>query len=113
LHAMSTAPKNVNLVADNAMKVDENTQVTLDLKTIAIIISFVVTVVGMWFALQGEIELAKQLPEPEVSRTEYDLKDKLVRETIMNTQTKVEENGKKLDLIEQRLYELSTEAKRK
>jgi hypothetical protein len=94
------------------MKVDENTQVTLDLKTIAIIISFVVTVVGMWFALQGEIELAKQLPEPEVSRTEYDLKDKLVRETIMNTQTKVEENGKKLDLIEQRLYELSTEAKR-
>ena len=95
------------------MKVDENTQVTLDLKTIAIIISFVVTVVGMWFALQGEIELAKQLPEPEVSRTEYDLKDKLVRETIMNTQTKVEEIGKKLDLIEQRLYELSTEAKRK
>jgi hypothetical protein len=94
------------------MKVDENTQVTLDLKTIAIIISFVVTVVGMWFALQGEIELAKQLPEPEVSRTEYDLKDKLVRETIMNTQTKVEENGKKLDLIEQRLYELSTESKR-
>ena len=95
------------------MKVDENTQVTLDLKTIAIIISFVVTVAGMWFALQGEIELAKQLPEPEVSRTEYDLKDKLVRETIMNTQTKVEENGKKLDLIEQRLYELSTESKRK
>jgi hypothetical protein len=94
------------------MKVDENTQVTLDLKTIAIIISFVVTVVGMWFALQGEIELAKKLPEPEVSRTEYDLKDKLVRETIMNTQTKVEENGKKLDLIEQRLYELSTEVKR-
>jgi len=94
------------------MKVNENTQVTLDLKTIAIIISFVVTVVGMWFALQGEIELAKQLPEPEVSRTEYDLKDKLVRETIMNTQTKVEENGKKLDLIEQRLYELSTEVKR-
>jgi len=35
------------------MKVDENTQVTLDLKTIAIVISFVVTVVGMWFALQS------------------------------------------------------------
>lgn len=95
------------------MKISEDTQVTLDLKTIAIIISFVVTVVGMWFALQGEIELAKKLPEPEVSRTEYDLKDKLVRETIMNTQTKVEENGKKLDIIEQRLYELSTEAKRR
>lgn len=95
------------------MKINEGTQVTLDLKTIAIIISFVGTVVGMWFALQGEIEEAKRLPEPSISRTEYDLKDKLVRETIMNTQQKVEENGAKLDLIEDRLYELSTEAKRR
>jgi len=95
------------------MKIDEGTQVTLDLKTIVIIISFVGTVVGMWFALQGEIEEAKRLPEPSISRTEYDLKDKLVRETIMNTQQKVEENGAKLDLIEDRLYELSTEAKRR
>jgi hypothetical protein len=95
------------------MKIDEGTQVTLDLKTIAIIISFVGTVVGMWFALQGEIEEAKRLPEPSISRTEYDLKDKLVRETIMNTQEKVEENGAKLDIIEDRLYELSTEAKRR
>jgi hypothetical protein len=95
------------------MKINEGTQVTLDLKTIAIIISFVGTVVGMWFALQGEIEEAKRLPEPSISRTEYDLKDKLVRETIMNTQQKVEENGAKLDLIEDRLYELSTVAKRR
>ena len=95
------------------MKINEGTQVTLDLKTISIIISFVGTVVGMWFALQGEIEEAKRLPEPSISRTEYDLKDKLVRETIMNTQQKVEENGAKLDLIEDRLYELSTVAKRR
>ena len=95
------------------MKINEGTQVTLDLKTIVIIISFVGTVVGMWFALQGEIEEAKRLPEPSISRTEYDLKDKLVRETIMNTQQKVEENGAKLDLIEDRLYELSTVAKRR
>ena len=48
-----------------------------------------------------------------VSRTEYELKDKLIRETIMNTQQKVDENGKKLDLIEERLYELSQTAKKK
>ena len=95
------------------MKVDESTEVTLDLKTIAIIVSFVGTVVGMWFALQGDIEEAKRLPEPAVTRTEYDLKDKLVRETIMNTQEKVEENGEKLDLIEERLYEISTTGKRR
>jgi len=91
------------------MNVSEKTQLTLDLKTIAIIISFVVSLCGMWFALQAEIELAKKLPKPEVSRTEYDLKDQLIRETIINTQEQVEENGKKLDLIEQRLYELSTQ----
>ena len=95
------------------MKVSESTEVTLDMKTLAVVISFVVTVVGMWFALQGEIDEAKRLPEPVVTRTEYDLKDKLIRETIMNTQEKVEENGAKLDLIEERLYEISTSDKRK
>ena len=94
------------------MKLDESTEVTLDLKTIAIVVSFVATVVGMWFALQGDIEEAKRLPEPVVTRTEYDLKDKLIRETIMNTQEKVEENGEKLDLIEQRLYEIGTGKKK-
>ena len=95
------------------MKLGEGTEVTLDLKTVAIILTFVVTVVGMWFALQADIQEAKELPLPEVSRTEYDLKDKLVRETIMNTQKQAEENGKKLDLIEERLYELSVDAKRR
>ena len=64
------------------------------------------TLVGMWFALQSDIELAKELPEPEVSRTEYDLKDQLIRETIMSTQTKVEENSEKLDKIDEKLYEI-------
>ena len=89
------------------MKIDEKTEFTLDIKTIMIIISFIVTASGMWFALQADIDLAKKLPKPEVSRTEYDLKDQLIRETIINTQEQVEANGKKLDLIEQRLYELS------
>jgi len=89
------------------MKLDDKTEFTLDIKTIVVIISFVVSLCGMWFALQADIELAKKLPKPEVSRTEYDLKDQLIRETIMNTQEQVEENGEKLDLIEQRLYKLS------
>tara|TARA_R100000234_G_scaffold63997_1_gene38888 strand:- start:1451 stop:1741 length:291 start_codon:yes stop_codon:yes gene_type:complete len=66
----------------------------------------VVTVTGMWYSLQAEIELAKELPEPPVSRTEYDLKDQLIRETIINTQEKVEENGKKLEDIDNKLYEI-------
>jgi plasmid maintenance system antidote protein VapI len=87
-------------------KISENTELTLDLKTLAIIVSFVATVVGMWFALQKDIDLAKELPKPEVSRTEYDLKDQLIRETIMNTQEKVEQNSEKLDKIDEKLYQI-------
>ena len=87
-------------------KISENTELTLDLKTLAIIVFFVVTVVGMWFALQKDIDLAKELPKPEVSRTEYDLKDQLIRETIMNTQEKVEQNSDKLDKIDEKLYQI-------
>jgi hypothetical protein len=89
-----------------ANKISENTELTLDLKTLVIVITFVVTVVGMWFAIQADIQLAKELPEPEVSRTEYDLKDQLIRETIMNTQEKVEENSGKLDKIDEKLYQI-------
>jgi hypothetical protein len=87
-------------------KISENTELTLDLKTLLIIVGFVVTVVGMWFALQKDIDLAKELPKPEVGRTEYDLKDQLIRETIMNTQDKVEENSDKLDKIDEKLYQI-------
>ena len=87
-------------------KISENTELTLDLKTLAIVVFFVVTDVGMWFALQKDIDLAKELPKPEVSRTEYDLKDQLIRETIMNTQDKVEQNSDKLDKIDEKFYQI-------
>nr|AKH47414.1 hypothetical protein [uncultured marine virus] len=87
-------------------KISENTEVTLDVKTLIIIISFVVSFVGMYFALQKDIDLAKQLPKPQVTRTEYDLKDQLIRETIMNTQKRVEENSNKLDNIDEKLYQI-------
>jgi|TARA_E500000318_G_C3501805_1_gene188666 hypothetical protein len=66
----------------------------------------VVTITGMWYSLQGEIEEAKKLPEPEVSRTEYDLKDQLIRETIISTEEKVDANSEKLDKIDEKLYEI-------
>jgi hypothetical protein len=87
-------------------KISENTEVTLDVKTLVIIISFVVSVAGIYFALQKDIQIAKELPKPQVTRTEYDLKDQLIRETIINTQEKVQENSKKLDKIDEKLYEI-------
>ena len=87
-------------------KISENTEVTLDVKTLVIIISFVVSVAGIYFALQKDIQIAKELPKPPVTRTEYDLKDQLIIETIINTQDKVQENSKKLDKIDEKLYEI-------
>ena len=89
-----------------ATELGEGTKVTLDLKTIGMVIAGAVSLAAMYFTLQKEIEIAKELPEPTISRTEYDLKDRLVRETIMNTQEKVEENSDKLDKIDEKLYEI-------
>lgn len=87
-------------------KISESTELTLDLKTIILVIGGIVSLVTMYFALQKDIELAKELPKPEVSRTEYDLKDQLIRETIINTQQKVQENSDKLDRIDAKLYDI-------
>ena len=43
----------------------------------------------------------------KIERVEYDLKDELVRQTIMDTQEDVEVILKKLEKLEGRLYELS------
>ena len=92
-----------------ATQIGEDTKITLDLKTIGIVVAGAVSLAAMYFTLKKDIELAKELPEPTNSRTEYDLKDQLVRETIMNTQEKVEENSNKLDKIDEKLYEIIEE----
>ena len=62
--------------------------------------------VGMWFALQADIAEAKELPAPVIDRIEYDLKDELIRQTILDTQEDVEAMRDQLDKIDERLYEL-------
>lgn len=89
-----------------AKQVSEETKITLDLKTIGIILFFVATVVGMWFTLQGDIQEARELPLPEIDRIEYDLKDELIRQTIMDTQDDVDAIRDQLDKIDERLYEI-------
>ena len=89
-----------------ATQIGENTKVTLDLKTIGMIIGFVLTLAGMWSTLQADIALAMEQPEPVISRTEYDLKDELVRQTIMDTQEDVDQILEDLKKIDERLYEI-------
>ncbi len=89
------------------MKVlSKDSKFSISVETLVILGSVLVTVVGMWFTLNAEIDEAKKLPPSEVSRTEYDLKDQLIRETIINIEEKVDKNGDKLDKIEERLYKM-------
>jgi replicative superfamily II helicase len=87
-------------------ELSEDSKFEISIKTLIAIGVGLSTLIGMWFALQADIEEAKQLPEPEISRTEFDLKDRLVRETIMNTGKKVEENSEALKKIDEKLFEI-------
>ena len=89
-----------------AKQISEETKVTLDLKTLGTIGAGIAALVGMWFALQADIVEAKELPAPVIDRVEYDLKDELIRQTIIDTQDDVEEIKETLEKMDERLYEL-------
>ena len=88
-------------------QISEETKVTLDLKTIGIIVGFIISLSTMWFTLQSDIARAMEMPKPVIERVEYDLKDELIRQTIMDTQEDVDIILQKLEKMEERLYELS------
>ena len=73
------------------MEVGKDTKLTLKIETIISVVVTLGMVIGMWFTLQADIEEDKQLPEPEIGRTEYDLKDQMIRNTIIETQKDVSE----------------------
>ena len=92
-----------------AKQIGENTKVTIDLKTIGMAVGGLVLMIGMWFTLQADIALAKELPEPVIDRMEFDMKDELIRATIMDTQDDVEEIKETLNKMDERLYEMQKE----
>ena len=78
-----------------AKELSEDTNVQVSLKTLGGIAALIATIVGMWFALP---------PPPTITRMEFDMKDQLVRQTIMDTQKDVEEIKETLEKIEDKLY---------
>ena len=83
------------------MEVGKDTKFTLSIETAVSILVTIAMIIGMWYSLQAEIELAKELPEPEVSRMEYDLKDQMIRDSILNTENKVDKLEEKVDDIKE------------
>ena len=100
-----------------AKELNEDTAFKLSVKTLIGVGFVIATVVGMWFALQADIAEAKELPvnewnpeweeklpDPEVTKMEFDMKDQMTRNTIMTTQEDVKEIKQSLEKIEDKLY---------
>jgi len=90
-----------------AKELNEDTGFQVSIKTLIGIGAAMATIISMWFMLQADIEDAKQLPEPppqDVTRMEFDMKDQMIRQTIITTQSDVEEIKKSLEKIEDKLY---------
>ena len=90
-----------------AKELNEDTGFNISIKTLIGIGFAMATLIGMWFTLQADIAEAKELPapaDPEVTRMEFDMKDQMIRNTIMETKTDVEEIKETLEKIEDKLY---------
>ena len=92
-----------------AKELSENTSFKISIQTLIGIAFGIASVVGMWFALQADIEEAKELPiapPPDVTRMEYDMKDQLIRQTIMTTQEDVTELKERMIRMEEKIDKL-------
>ena len=89
-----------------AKELNEDTNFKVSVKTLISIGVGLSMLIGMWFTLQAQIDEAKLLPEPEVSKMEFDMKDENIRLTIMTTQEDVKEIKSDMRRIEDKIDEL-------
>ena len=90
-----------------AKELNEDSGFKVSIKTLVGIGAAMATIISMWFMLQADIAEARELPtpsDPEVTRMEFDMKDQMIRQTIMDTKTDVDEIKKTLEKIEDKLY---------
>tara|TARA_R100001463_G_scaffold7613_3_gene24286 strand:+ start:297 stop:581 length:285 start_codon:yes stop_codon:yes gene_type:complete len=93
-----------------AKELNEDTGFKVSIKTLGGIAVGLGTIISMWFVLQADIAEAKELPvppPPDVTRMEFDMKDKNIRLTIQNTAEDVEELKEDLDRIEDKIDRLN------
>ena len=89
-----------------AKELNEDTGFNVSIKTLAGIGFAMATLIGMWFTLQADIQEAKELPvppPPTITRMEFDMKDQLVRQTIMTTQEDVKEIKEQLEKLNDKI----------
>jgi len=94
-----------------AKELNEDSGFKVSIKTLLGIGAAMATVISMWFMLQADIEEARNLPvieipPPEITRMEFDMKDQLVRQTIMTTQEDVKEIKEQLEKLNDKIDRL-------
>ena len=104
-----------------AKELNEDTTFKMSVKTMGMIAAGIAIVVAGWYSLMAEIqeakekpvpvdvtiikeEILKEIPEAEITRMEFDMKDQMIRQTIMTTQSDIEEMKKTLEKIEDKIY---------
>ena len=90
-------------------ELNENLGFNVSVKALAGIGFGMATIISMWFVLQADIAEAKELPippDPEITRMEFDMKDQLIRQTIMSTQEDVSEIKENMQRIEDKIDKL-------
>jgi hypothetical protein len=101
-----------------AQQLGENTKVTLDLKTIGMIVGFAVSLSSMYFVLQADIAQAMVLPLPSIDRVEYDLNDELLQmdkdaQDLMVGEVNTPENRVKFQIARDEVSKKLNELKKK
>lgn len=87
-------------------ELSENTSFEVSIKTLIAVAFAIASAIAMYYSLKQDIEIAKELPKPNITRTEYDLKDQMIREAIIQTQEDVQEIGRDVKKIDERLFEI-------
>jgi len=100
-YATDTALQNV--INKMAKELNEDTSFKISIKTLAGIAALIFTLVGMWFTLQADISEAKELPKPDVTRMEFDMKDQNIRQSILNTEKNVEKLEERMIRMEDKI----------
>ena len=104
-----------------AKELNEDTTFKMSIKTMGMAAAGIAVVIGGWYSLMQEIQLAKEepvpvdvtiikeeilkeIPEAEITRMEFDMKDQMIRQTIITTQSDIEEIKEAIEKIEDKLY---------
>tara|TARA_R100000963_G_C4593499_1_gene69827 strand:+ start:17 stop:304 length:288 start_codon:yes stop_codon:yes gene_type:complete len=90
-------------------KIGENTKVSTDLKFLISFIIMIIGLVGTYYNLVGQvsaIELKVERFDGYPSANEINMKNELIRQTVLSNKETLDAIEKKIDVMDERLYQV-------